>query len=71
MWLIPNWGYGFKRATGINFTCVLRSQRLRKIHPSSAMTFLECIDYIRVRLFNAVSCFFSKAVNFFNSWLSL
>ena len=45
MWLIPNWGYGFKRATGINFTCVLRSQRLRKIHPSSAMTFLECIDY--------------------------
>jgi len=25
---------------------VLRSQRLRKIHPSSAMTFLECIDYI-------------------------
>ncbi|MGO2883814.1 MAG: hypothetical protein ACTICE_00695, partial [Psychrobacter celer] len=37
----------FKRATGINFTCVLRSQRLRKIHPSSAMTFLECINYIR------------------------
>jgi len=28
--------YKLKRATGINFTCVLRSQRLRNLHLKTA-----------------------------------
>ena len=36
---------GFKWATGMNFTGVLHSQRLRKIHTSSCVFFLQCIDY--------------------------
>ena len=42
--------YKFKRATGINFPCVLLSQRPRKIHPSSTIFFLKCINYTLVSL---------------------